>query len=583
MHFLNLFLWNFFFNSLFIQRLFDRDVNISLSNLGNLQKDFLNIGIPFNFTINFYFVALIISIFLSILIYISIPKTIKVDSPLVFFKELFKISINYSAVLFGFLYIFRLFNFSRGIILFGLVVYILSTYLLIWLLRLEKFKNTQFKYLLPLSVLVILMSSTFLRVQNASESPSIDATTITTITTTTTTTTTLFKPGKIESECSPWLGSDNFKECRTGVELVSSTKYSESLNNVIVFENDIYLLDVFGVIYKNSPSNIYLDVSSKVLNLTDPNLKIAGEQGLFSLAFHPTDNFLLLTYSDLENSLVVEKYFVNQDNSVIVETSEILLRIANPQCCHFSGNIIWSNYFQDFILSIGDMESNSVPLYNSEPLDTTSMRGKVVLLNNEVSNPEQLSLNLDSEVYKNLLAYGLRNPWKTYEYNNLLFVPDIGLRMEEELNILNLEEISNTKKPFLLGWPHYEGTIDNQIKYNEIYLYQNGIAKNINSFVKENSIIPKVYYTHQAPENFRAAIIGGGVVQNKESNYYEHYLFADYLSNELFAYDFKKDELFIFPLGNINSFITSVMIHPTKIDTVFFTTGSGELIEIKLP
>ena len=115
-HFLNLFLWNFFFNSLFIQRLFDRDVNISLSNLGNLQKDFSNIGIPFNFTINFYFVALIISIFLSILIYISIPKTIKIDSPLVFFKELFKISINYSAVLFGFLYIFRLFNFSRGII-----------------------------------------------------------------------------------------------------------------------------------------------------------------------------------------------------------------------------------------------------------------------------------------------------------------------------------------------------------------------------------------------------------------------------------------------------------------------------------
>ena len=579
MHFLNLFLWNFFFNSLFIQRLFDRDVNISLNNLVNMQNDFIKISIPFSFTINFYFVALVISIFSSTLIYISIPKTIEVDTPLIFFKELFKILINYSAVLFGFLYFFRLFNFSRGLILFGLLVNVLSTYLLIWLLRLKKYKHIRFKYLVPISVLVILMSSTFLRFQNASESPSIEATT----------TTTILKPEKIESECSPWLGSDNFKECITGIELVSSTKYSESLNNVIVFENDIYVLDVFGVIYKNLPNNIFLDISSKVLNRTDPNLeiagdlKIAGEQGLFSLAFHPTDNFLLVTYSDLENSLVVEKYFVNQDNSVIVETSEILLRIANPQCCHFSGNIIWSNYFQDFILSIGDMESNIVPLYNSEPLDTTSMRGKVVLLNTEVSNPEQLSLNLDSEVYKNLLAYGLRNPWKTYEYNNLLFVPDIGLWMEEELNILNLEEISNTKKPFLLGWPHYEGTIDNQIKYNEIFLYQNGIPENINSFVRENSIIPKVYYTHQAPENFRAAIIGGGVVQNKESNYYEHYLFADYLSNELFAYDFKKNELFLFPLGNINSFITSVMIHPTKIDTVFFTTGSGELIEIKLP
>ena len=576
MFILNLFLYNFFFNSLFIQRLFDRDINISLNNLVNMQNDFIKLSIPFSFTINFYFVALVISIFSSILIYISIPKTIEVDNPFIFFKELFKIFINYSAVLFGFLYFFRLYNFSRGLILFGLLVYVLSTYLLIWLLRLEKFKNTQFKYLLPLSVLVILMSSTFLRVQNASESPSVDATT-------TTTTTTLFKPGKIESECSPWLGSDNFKECRTGVELVSSTKYSESLNNVIVFENDIYVLDVFGVIYKNLPSNIFLDISSKVLNRTDPNLKISGEQGLFSLAFHPTDNFLLVTYSDLENNLVVEKFFINQDNSVIVENSEILLKIPNSQGNHFSGNIIWSNYFEDFILSIGDMEENFAPFYNSEPLDTTSMRGKIVLLNTEVSNPEQLSLNLNSEVYKNLLAYGLRNPWKTYEYENLLFVPDIGLSSEEELNILNLKDISNTKKPFLLGWPHYEGTIDNQIKYNEIYLYQNGIPENINSFVKENSIIPKVYYTHQAPENFRAAIIGGGVVHNKESKYFEHYLFVDYLSNELFSYDFNKDELFIIPLGNLNSFITSVEIHPTKFESVLFTTGSGELIEIKLP
>jgi hypothetical protein len=569
---LNLFLYNFFFNSLFIQRLFDRDINISLNNLVNMQNDFIKLSIPFSFTINFYFVALVISIFSSILIYISIPKTIEVDNPFIFFKELFKIFINYSAVLFGFLYFFRLFNFSRGLILFGLLVYVLSTYLLIWLLRLENYKNIQFKYLVPILVLFILMSSTFLSVENASESPSIEATT---------TTTTIFTPGKIESGCSPWLGSDNFRECRTGIELVSSTKYSEGLNNIIFFENDIYLLDVFGVIYKNSPSNIYLDVSSKVLNSRLEKYHV--EAGLHSLAFHPTDNFLLVTYTDLENSLVVEKYFFNQDNSIEDETFEILLKIPSSHIGHFSGNLIWSNYFQDFILSIGDMESTEKSLFNSEPIDTTSLRGKLILLNTEISNPELITLDKNTEVYKNLLAYGLRNPWKTYEYKNYLFVPDVGLNTEEELNILNLEEISNTKKPFLLGWPHYEGTIDNEVKYNEIYLYQNGIPTNINNFVKENSIFPKVYYTHQAPENFRAAIIGGGVIENKESKYYEHYFFADYLSNELFAYDFKKNELFLFPLGNTNFFITSVTIHPTKINTVLFTTGSGELIEIKLP
>lgn len=574
---LSLFLYNFFFNSFFIQRLFDRDVNISLNNLINIQEDFIKIGLPFKFTINFYFIALVVSIFSASLMNISIPKTIKIESPLIFFKELFIIFINYSAVLFGIFYIFRLFNFNRGLIILGLLAYTLSSYLLIWLLRLEKYKNIRFKYLVTISVLALLISSIFLRLQNTSESVSVETII------STTTTTTLFTPGVVDSECFPWLGSDNFKECRTGIEFVNSTKYSKTLNNVIVFENDIYLLDVFGVVYKNSPNNIFLDVSSKAYNCVDPNGEICWEQGMFSLAFHPTGNFLLTSYPDLDNNLVVEKYFLNQDNSIIFETSEIVLKIPNSQCCHFGGNLIWSNYFQDFMLSIGDMEEPKVSLLNSEPLDTTSMRGKIILLNTDISNPAQLSLNRKSKVYKNIVAFGMRNPWKTYEYKNYLFVPDVGLSTEEELNILNLEEISNTQKPFLLGWPHYEGTIDNEVKYNEIYLYQNGVAENINSFVKENSIFPKVFYTHQAPENFRAAIIGGGVIENKESKYYEHYLFADYLSDELFAYDFNKDELFIIPLGNVPSVITSVGIHPTKLDTVLFTTGSGELIEIKLP
>ena len=105
---LSLFLYNFFFNSFFIQRLFDRDVNISLNNLINIQEDFIKIGLPFKFTINFYFIALVVSIFSASLNNISIPKTIKIESPLIFFKELFIIFINYSAVLFGVFYILSL-------------------------------------------------------------------------------------------------------------------------------------------------------------------------------------------------------------------------------------------------------------------------------------------------------------------------------------------------------------------------------------------------------------------------------------------------------------------------------------------
>ena len=62
------------------------------------------------------------------------------------------------------------------------------------------------------------------------------------------------------------------------------------------------------------------------------------------------------------------------------------------------------------------------------------------------------------------------------------------------------------------------------------------------------------FTTTMSPENFRAAIIGGAVIDDPLSDYYENYIFTDYLSNELFAYDFKNNKLFTIPLPNLNTF-----------------------------
>ena len=57
------------------------------------------------------------------------------------------------------------------------------------------------------------------------------------------------------------------------------------------------------------------------------------------------------------------------------------------------------------------------------------------------------------------MAYGLRNPWKIVEYKNYLFISDVG-HIEEELNVLDLREFKTNKIPYLLGWPHFEASID---------------------------------------------------------------------------------------------------------------------------
>ena len=220
--------------------------------------------------------------------------------------------ISYSGVLLSSMYLLRLFNFSRGYILIAIIIYPFISYLLIWFLRLEKYKNTKFKFFASAGVLIVLSSLLFSLRENDN---------IASVTIPSSSSNTVVTLGEVESDCFEWSGSDNFKDCISGIELVSTSRYSKSLNNVIVFENDLYVLDVYGVVYKNSPDNIFLDISDKVINRLDrnPDVESEGDAGLFSLSFHPTQNYFLVSYSDLEDNLIIEKYFTNEKRVPILE------------------------------------------------------------------------------------------------------------------------------------------------------------------------------------------------------------------------------------------------------------------------
>ena len=136
----------------------------------------------------------------------------------------------------------------------------------------------------------------------------------------------------------------------------------------------------------------------------------------------------------------------------------------------------------------------------------------------------------------------------------------------------------------MFGWPYFEGSIDNDIKFSEIYLWDDNKPISPLDFIQQNSVRPSLYYQHNTPDVYRAAIIGGGIITDKSSKYFEHYIFGDYLSKEIFAYDFKNTRLLQIPLpSGINSFITSVKIYDEIEDTIIITTGSSEVIKITLP
>ena len=47
---------------------------------------------------------------------------------------------------------------------------------------------------------------------------------------------------------------------------------------------------------------------------------------------------------------------------------------------HFAASLYWSNFFEGFLISYGDMESSGWGPLNSEPLNTSNPRGKILLI-----------------------------------------------------------------------------------------------------------------------------------------------------------------------------------------------------------
>jgi len=478
----------------------------------------------------------------------------------------------YSGSLFSVLYVLRLYNLSRGIIFLSIVLFPILSFLFIILFKLQIFKrftNNLILKVVPVFFLILFIGIFLFQNNNPEQELSIDSSPPITVSE--------VVEGVVNEGCSEWKGSDNFTDCITGTSVSVLTNLNTPLTNVILFDQNIYVLQKNGLIFNFSDNSNFLDLSSKVGLFED-----FAESGLFSLAFHPKENYFLVSYSDKENNLIIEKFQLDNFLNPIVDTTEILMKLPNSQCCHYSGNIIWSNYFNDFLISVGDMQ-NKNGLLHSDPLDTTSPKGKVLFLNKKISNADLLSLENSSIPRQDILAYGLRNPWKTYEYKNYLFIPDVGKAREEELNIVNLDDFKESSKPFLFGWPHFEGTIYYDLMFNQILYHNENSSVNIREYIKENTLLPHVYYSHEAPENYRAAIIGGGVIQKSNSKYFEHYFFADYLSNEMFSYDFANNELKIMPLKNLGGSITSMTINTFAEDEILITTASGRLVSLKLP
>ena len=378
--------------------------------------------------------------------------------------------------------------------------------------------------------------------------------------------------------CKPFKGSSVKVECLSYGKIITSFTFENEVVDITNFKNNFYVILKRGQIYQlnieSGEKKLFLDYSDKV--------SFIGEGGVLSLAFNSIGNDFVVSYVNTQGELIFELNLY-ENNVFDVVNKKILLKLKNNASVHFAGNVIWSEYFNDYIASIGDFTGNAEnPRFNSLPQDTSTPLGKIVLLQKKVEYTKNFvdTSAKEDEQLSNIIALGLRNPWKFFEVNNQLYIFDVGLYDYEEVNVLSYDYL-----PQNFGWPYFEGyekskDIAEVDSYTLDLQFDHKIYKDINEYLEYETLMPLLFYNHNV-DNLanRFAVIGGDFILDPMSDFNFSIVFADFLSDEIFLYNIYENILKIVPVDTIAG-ATSIKYLASNKVLVTTTSGFVHIIEL---
>ncbi|MCP3877515.1 MAG: PQQ-dependent sugar dehydrogenase [Sulfitobacter sp.] len=223
-----------------------------------------------------------------------------------------------------------------------------------------------------------------------------------------------------------------------------------------------------------------------------------AEQGLLGVAI-TTNSQLVASYTTPDMALRVSD--LGSVEAPVWPGTELLV-VPKDQPWHASGRL--TSIGPDSVLvGVGD---DGEPTGSPGPVqDPDALVGKILELNATTGE-------------RTLIAFGLRNPWgiAVDDPTGDLWVADVGQTCKEEINRVSLDQtpVSLDQPPVNFGWPNYEGT---QAHGDPI----------------EGAVAPVLEYPHSP----HCAIIGGPVYRGEIQQLSGSYLFADYCTGEIFAYE----------------------------------------------
>jgi glucose/arabinose dehydrogenase len=283
----------------------------------------------------------------------------------------------------------------------------------------------------------------------------------------------------------------------------------------------------------------------------------ANEMGLLGIAFHPDFNAnhkYYISYNPNGNSLydIVEERIADATGMKDGGTARILIKIEDPYENHNGGTIAFGPKDGYLYYGIGDGGSGGDPNGNGQ--NTNAWLGKLHRIDvNGKDTGLEYKIPADNPFAtsggrKEVIAYGLRNPWK-WSFDPLtgdMWVGDVGQDKIEEVDFIPANQLN---KGGNYGWKVMEGKTGTN----------NG-----------SMILPVFDYDRPTGGN---CVIGGVVYRgNPASKYYGTYFFSDNGSSKFWS--LKAN-------GTGDATVTSLGTTPTGLSS-FGTDAEGKIYAVGL-
>ncbi|MGF1666166.1 MAG: PQQ-dependent sugar dehydrogenase [Acidimicrobiia bacterium] len=198
----------------------------------------------------------------------------------------------------------------------------------------------------------------------------------------------------------------------------------------------------------------FLDISAEV----DDS---GNEMGLLSMAFHPqysTNGRFFVYYSraggNEHHVSRIAEYTVSADANVAQTTEREILTIPQPYSNHNGGHILFGPDGMLYI-ALGDGGGGGDPDDNGQ--DRATLLGSILRI--DIDSADRYAIPATNPYVgtageDEIWAIGLRNPWRIWFDDDLLYVADVGQGQREEISVVAADEPGVN-----YGWNTMEGSI----------------------------------------------------------------------------------------------------------------------------